>query len=298
MRNRLPPLGALLAFEAAAKSGSFATAAQQLFVTPAAISQQIRTLESHLQIVLFERSKSGVKLTRAAQSYLIFVEQGLAQLRLGQQQLQQFDNLDVLTISALPSVAQKWLMPLVMEWMSLHPAFEVRVEASHTRVNFNNSASDMCISFGIEGYKDFHREKLLRDQVSLVLSPQLAETLEVVSVENVCQLPMIHVDWGNDNRNLPQWSDWLALNEQRLSYIQPGPRFNLSSMAIEAAVQSKGVLLGQHLLIQKELASSQLISPFKQSLTLGEDYYLVYPQRTLDNPKAAAFIEWLKQRLC
>lgn len=298
MNKRLPPLGALLAFEAAAKSGSFATAAQQLFVTPAAISQQIRTLESHLQIVLFERSKSGVKLTRAAQSYLIFIQQGLEQLRLGQQQLQQFDNLDVLTISALPSVAQKWLMPLVMEWMTLHPQFEVRVEASHTRVNFNNSASDMCISFGAEGYKECHRDKLLRDEVSLVISPQLIESMATVNAESVCQLPMIHVDWGDDNRNLPQWSDWLALNEQSLGYTQPGPRFNLSSMAIEAAVQSKGILLGQHLLIHKELASGELISPFEQSLILGEDYYLVYPQRTLDNPKAVAFIEWLKQRIC
>ena len=90
MNNRLPPLGALLAFQSAAKSSSFASAAQELFVTPAAISQQIRTLENHLQVKLFERSKSGVKLTRAAENYLVFVQQGLEQLKLGQQQLQQF----------------------------------------------------------------------------------------------------------------------------------------------------------------------------------------------------------------
>ena len=302
MNNRLPPLGALLAFQSAAKSSSFASAAQELFVTPAAISQQIRTLENHLQVKLFERSKAGVKLTRAAENYLVFVQQGLEQLKLGQQQLQQFGNLEVLTISALPSVAQKWLMPLVLEWMTLNPTFEVRVEATHSRVNFNNSASDMCISFGVEGYKEQHQVKLLRDKVSLVLSPALADSCKRavdgdISVESLCQLPMIHVDWGNDNNRLPQWSDWFAVIGQSLSHLQPGPRFNLSSMAIEAAVQSKGILLGQQLLIEKELAAGSLINPYKQNLLLGEDYYLIYPQRTLDNPKAQMFIRWLKSRI-
>lgn len=302
MNNRLPPLGALLAFQSAAKTSSFAGAAQELFVTPAAISQQIRTLENHLQVKLFERSKTGVKLTRAAENYLVFVQQGLGQLKLGQQQLQQFGNLDVLTISALPSVAQKWLMPLVLEWMTLNPKCEVRVEATHTKVNFNNSASDMCISFGVEGYKEHHQDKLLRDKVSLVLSPALAmgcnsSSKREISVETLCQLPMIHVDWGDDNSRLPKWSDWFAAMGQNSMSLQPGPRFNLSSMAIEAAVQSKGILLGQQLLIEKELAMGALISPFEQSLMLGEDYYLIYPQRTLDNPKAQMFISWLKGRV-
>ncbi len=302
MNNRLPPLGALLAFQSAAKSSSFASAAQELFVTPAAISQQIRTLENHLQVKLFERSKSGVKLTRAAENYLVFVQQGLEQLKLGQQQLQQFGNLEVLTISALPSVAQKWLMPLVLEWMTLNPKFEVRVEATHSRVNFNNSASDMCISFGVEGYKEYHQDKLLRDKVSLVLSPDLASSCKRavdgnICVESLCQLPMIHIDWGNDNNRLPQWSDWFAAIGQSLSHLQPGPRFNLSSMAIEAAVQSKGILLGQQLLIEKELAAGDLINPIEQNLLLGEDYYLIYPQRTLENPKAQLFIQWLKSRI-
>jgi len=298
MSSRLPPLGALLAFEAAAQFKSFANAAKHLYVTPAAISQQIQTLESHLELALFHRSKTGVKLTRAGESYLLFVQSGLDELRLGQQHLTQFRNLDVLTITALPSVAQKWLMPLVLQWMQLHPDIEIRIEASHEKINFNHSASDMCVSFGQAGYVGMHKKKLLSDSVTMVASPTLL--VNKPSLDDLLTLPMIHIDWGDDNNNLPQWDDWLVKvtnkTNKRDVKIQGGPRFNLSSMAIEAAVQSKGLLLGQHSLIQKELLDKTLIVPFALNLPLGEAYYLIYPQRTLDNHKANAFIKWLTNK--
>jgi LysR family glycine cleavage system transcriptional activator len=298
VNSRLPPLGALLAFESAAQSTSFASAAKKLFVTPAAISQQIRLLEEQLQVVLFDRSKSGVKLTRAGESYLTFVSKAFEELRLGQRQLGQFSNQHVLTISALPSVAQKWLMPLVLQWMDLNPLLEIRVEASHNKVNFNHSACDMCISFGDAGFKDLYKEQLLLDSVTMVLSPKLvADESLAMDLDVMVKLPMIHVDWGDDNANLPQWSDWLTAVSMQHSKIQAGPRFNLSSMAIDAAVQGKGILLAQHLLIEQELKSGLLISPCEISLPLGEPYYLVYPQRSLDNPQACAFIEWIKKAL-
>lgn len=299
MNSRLPPLGSLLAFEAAAQFKSFAGAAKHLYVTPAAISQQIQTLESHLEIVLFHRAKTGVKLTRAGESYLVFVRAGLEELRTGQQHLTQFRHLDVITISALPSVAQKWLMPLVLQWMKLNPDTEIRIEASHAKINFNHSASDMCVSFGEDDYIGLHQQKLLIDSVTLVASPELLAGEP--NINELLKFPMIHIDWGDDNGNLPQWGEWLAkvtnkTNNRDLK-IQGGPRFNLSSMAIEAAVQSKGLLLGQNLLIQKELQDKTLIAPFDINLPLGEAYYLIYPQRTLENSKASAFIIWLTNKM-
>ncbi|WP_299663357.1 LysR substrate-binding domain-containing protein [uncultured Psychromonas sp.] len=320
MKSRLPPLGTLLAFEAAAEHKSFANAAKYLYVTPAAISQQIQTLESHLDLALFHRSKTGVKLTRAGESYLLFVQAGLHELRSGQQHLTQFRHLDVLTISALPSVAQKWLMPLVLEWMEKHPDIEIRIQAGHTKINFNHSASDMCVSFGQSGYTGMHKQKLFTDTVTMVVSPELTNGLlnelsigsvskelngslkESSSVDDLLTLPMIHIDWGDDNNNLPQWDEWLrhlADKEEtkREFSIHGGPRFNLSSMAIEAAVQKKGLLLGQYSLIQNELQQNTLVAPFDLNLPLGEAYYLIYPQRTLDNNKAKAFIDWLVSKL-
>jgi len=299
--TQLPPLGTLLAFEAAAQSGSFTSAADRLFVTPAAISQKIRLLEQQLDIVLFERSKKGVKLTRAGQSYLVFIHEALEKIRLGQQQLEMFRNLDVLTITTLPSVASKWLMPRVMKWMDLNPELEIRVEASHARVDFNRSASDICISFGEQdytgvNYAGLHKELLLVDSVSMFASPQLLQNLsDPADLAAIAQLPMIHVDWGDDNHNLPDWEDWLQAAGLDMAVPKAGAHFNLSSMAIEAAVQGKGLLLGQNMFITNELASGQLVKPLELSLPLGQAYYLVYPKRTLDNVHAAAFIEWLLQ---
>lgn len=293
--TQLPSLGALVAFEAAAEYGSFARAANTLFVTPAAISQKIQGLEQQLGVVLFERSKMGVKLTRVGQSYLVFVHEGLEKIRLGQQQLKQFSNLDVLTITTLPSMATKWLMPKVLEWMTLNPTVEVRVEASHKKIDFNQSASDICICFGDQDISGLEKSRLFTDTISLVVSPQLLETLDdPTDLKAIMQLPMIHIDWGDNNYHLPDWNDWLRVAELDTEPTG-GPHFNLSSMAIEAAVQGKGLLLGQHGFIRVELEKGQLIKLSNVSLPLGQAYYIAYPKRTLDNPNAAAFINWLKQ---
>ncbi|MGJ8645316.1 MAG: LysR substrate-binding domain-containing protein [Marinomonas colpomeniae] len=299
--TQLPPLGTLIAFEAAAEYGSFASAAKKLFVTPAAISQKIQVLEQHLGVVLFDRSKMGVKLTHVGENYLVFVQKGLEKLRLGQQQIKQFSNPDVLTITTLPSVATKWLMPHVLQWMDLNPGLEIRIEASHKKVDFNQSASDICICFGDQDYLGFIQERLFTDSVSLVISPTLLESVEhsddeKTYLQSILKLPMIHVDWGDHNDNLPDWNDWLDAVDLNITAPNGGPHFNLSSMAIEAALQSRGLLLGQQMLINTELKSGQLVKLYDINLPLKQSYFIAYPKRTLNNPNAVAFINWLKSR--
>ena len=292
--TQLPPLGALLAFEAAAEYGSFAHAATRLFVTPAAISQKIQVLEQHLGVVLFERSKMGVKLTHVGENYLLFVQEGLEKIRLGQQQVKQFSDPDVLTITALPSVATKWLMPHVLRWMEINPSLEIRIEASHKKVDFTQSASDMCICFGGQEFTSVETKPLFTDSVFLVASPKLLEHLvNPTDLKEVLSLPMIHIDWGDYNHHLPDWNDWLRVIDLDISPMA-GPHFNLSSMAIEAAVQGKGLLLGQHGFIDSELQDRRLIKLSDISLPLGQPYFIAYPKRTLDNPKAVSFITWLQ----
>ncbi|WP_036230298.1 LysR substrate-binding domain-containing protein [Marinobacterium jannaschii] len=279
----LPPLAALRAFEAAAGAGSFARAADQLCVTPAAISQQIRQLEQHLDSNLFVRSARGVHLTPAGEGYLTFVRAAFEQLRLGQQQLACQQRPDSITIATYPSVASKWLMPRVLQWMERHPEQEIRVEASHARVDFGRGDIDLCIAFGDQDYPELEQRLLFTDSVSAVASPALLDTLDNPhDLQQLLQLPMIHIDWGSDNRYLPGWQQWLTAAGQGQQPPTPGPRFNLSSMAIEAAVQGKGLLLGQQLLIETELTSGQLIKVSDISLTLEKSYFLVYPRQALD----------------
>lgn len=295
--SQLPSLGALLAFEAAAEYGSFANAASRLFVTPAAISQKIQTLEQHLGVVLFDRSKMGVKLTHVGENYLVFVQEGLEKIRLGQRQIKQFSQPNVLTITALPSVATKWLMPRVLHWMDINPGLEIRIEASHQKVDFTQSASDMCLCFGDQDYTESIKKPLFTDAVSLVASPNLLAPIEDAehNLKATLQLPMIHVDWGEHNHNQPDWYDWFEVAGFGGFTPQAGPRFNLSSMAIEAAVQGKGLLLGQEKLIQAEIKSGQLIRLNNIRLPLRQSYFIAYPERTRDNPHAAPFIDWLLQ---
>lgn len=293
---KLPPLSALLTFETAAQLGSFAKTAEQLCLTPAAISLQIKQLEQQLGVLLFTRAKQGVRLTAAGQSYLAFVSEALAKLRLGQQQLRPYQDPDVISISTLPSVASKWLMPKVLSWMLENPGIEVRVDASHKRVDFEHSAADLCISFGDQGYQEYLCQPLFRDQVFPVASPQLLQTGEHrLTPAQLVQLPMLHIDWGRDNVSLPSWRDWFKHCDVAALEPAKGAHFNLSSMAIDAAVLGQGVLLGQQGLIEGELQTGRLVRLSDTSLSLEQLYYLVCPTRSLEKPMVAELIDWLKR---
>jgi len=298
---KLPNTISLLTFLNAAHTGSFAKTARALCITPAAVSQQIKQLEKHLDYALFERSKLGVELTQAGHQYLFFAEQAVEKLKQGQQSLSQLKSQEILTLHAFPSVASKWLMPRVLGAMENDPNLEIRVEASHSNVDFNLSSCDACISFGKQDESTLHHDLLFHDDVILVASPSLLTRaglsdipIEKVRLSKLLEQPMIHIDWGSDNRFLPGWQDWLNTAGFPDKKPNKGPHFNLSSMAIDAATQGKGLLLGQGILIQEELRSGRLLIVSQIKLTLTKAYYLIYPERTKDKPEAMTFIEQLK----
>ena len=290
---KLPSTNSLLTFISAAQTASFAKTAKTLCLTPAAVSQQIKQLEEQLDYQLFERSKQGVELTQAGQQYLFFAQQAIEKLQQGQVSLNLLKKQSMFTLHAFPSVASKWLMPRVLDAMQADPELEIRVEASHSQIDFNLSNCDACISFGKQ--EEFLNHQLIfQDNVSLVASPTLIDKQPSRGLESILSLPMIHIDWGDDNQFLPGWKAWLNAAGYQDKVPNKGPQFNLSSMAIEAAIQGKGLLLGQDLLIQNELKSGQLIQVCPIKLALKKAYYLVYPDRTKDKATAMRFIKQLK----
>jgi len=298
---KLPNIISLLTFLNAAHTGSFAKTAKALCITPAAVSQQIKQLEKHLDSSLFERSKLGVELTQAGHQYLFFAEQAVEKLKQGQLSLSQLKSQEILTLHAFPSVASKWLMPRVLRAMENDPNLEIRVEASHSKVDFNLSSCDACISFGKQDEPRLHHDLLFHDHVVLVASPSVLTRaglsdiqIEKTALAKLLEQPMIHIDWGSDNRFLPSWQDWLNAAEFSDKKPNKGPHFNLSSMAIDAAIQGKGLLLGQGILIQEELRSGRLVILSQIKLTLKKAYYLIYPERTKNKPEVITFIEQLK----
>lgn len=286
-RSRLPKLSAILAFETAARTGSLAKAADSLALTAAAVSQQIRQLEQHLGIVLCTRAKSGVTLTEQGTDYLAYVQQAFETLRIAQQHVDRQRGKEMLTLFALPALASKWLNPMIGDWLTQHPQVDIRLHATHREVDFASSTADFALCFGDQGYPLLEKVRLFQDSVQPVCSPQLQ------AAGDWTRQQLIHVDWGKESQFLPGWYEWfnaagLPLPQRR------GLTYNLTSLAIDAAVEGQGILLGQQQLIQRELAKGTLVPLAEPTLPLSKPYYVVYPQRTLEKPKAAEFLSWLQ----
>jgi LysR family glycine cleavage system transcriptional activator len=178
--------------------------------------------------------------------------------------------------------------------MDQHPQMQITVQAQHAPEKFGLNLAHMCISFGLNDYTSESTIELFVDQVSLVVSPHLLASLgDTTKLDEIASLPMINVDWGQDGAFLPTWGEWLESVGLLPTEVTAGPTFNLSSMAIDAAVSGKGILLGQRALIQAELSAGTLIAPFDAVLALKKSYYLVYPEQTLKHDSAMAFIDWL-----
>ncbi|SQI34366.1 Gcv operon activator [Serratia plymuthica] len=195
---------------------------------------------------------------------------------------------ETLTIFALPALASKWLNPAIGDWLARQPQLDIRLHATHAAVDFAASAADFALCFGDQDYPLLEKVQLFQDGVQPVCSPQRQ------AAGDWTRQPLIHVDWGKESQFLPGWHEWFTA-----AGLPPPQRrgltYNLTSLAIDAAVAGHGILLGQQSLIQRELANGTLVPLAETVLPLSKPYYVVYPQRTLDKPKAAEFLAWLQK---
>jgi LysR family glycine cleavage system transcriptional activator len=288
---RLPKISVIHAFKVAAELGSLAKAAAQLALTPAAVSQQIRQLEEQLGSVLFVRTQSGVMLTDIGKEYLRYVTEAFDILHLGQQNLRHAATVPKLTLYSLPALASKWLLPNIAQWREHCPDIDLSLHGTHMQVDFNATPADFVICFGEDRYPQLDKQLLFHDEVLPVASPAL---LQRFAGQDVLQhAPLIHLDWGNEGRFLPDWRSWFQAKGLDDPPPQPSFSFNLTSLAIDAAVAGAGLLLGQRRLIGKELARGDLVIVDQLSLPLSKPYFLAWPQRSLNQPGSDMLIRWL-----
>lgn len=290
---RLPKISVIQSFKVAAELGSLAKAAAQLTLTPAAVSQQIRQLEEQLGSALFVRTQSGVMLTETGKEYLRYVTEAFDILHLGQQNLRHVATLPKLTLYSLPALASKWLLPNIAQWRAQCPDSDLALHGTHAQVDFNATPADFVICFGDDRYPQLDKQQLFLDEVLPVASPALLQRYSAGKALE--QAPLIHLDWGNEGRFLPDWRSWF----QAKGMPEPAPRpafsFNLTSLAIDAAVSGAGLLLGQKRLISAELARGDLVTVDTLSLPLSKPYFLAWPQRSRSQPGSEALITWLGQ---
>jgi LysR family glycine cleavage system transcriptional activator len=293
--KELPPLNALRAFEAAARHLSFTRAAAELFVTQAAVSHQIKALESHVGVKLFRRLPRQLLLTDGGQAYAQALTDVFTRLARATARLREPDatRRSLLTVSVVPSFAARWLVPRLGRFRKLHPEIDVRVSPQSAAADFARDDVDVGIRYGGGRYPGLRSDRLLDDELFPVCSPGARRGKHALrQPRDLRHHVLLHDETYED------WRTWLAVAGVGIADgidASRGPIFTDASMLIEAAMGGQGVALARRVLAESELRSGRLVRPFRAELTLASDraYFVVAPKATADQPRIKAFREWL-----
>jgi len=292
--TRLPPLNSLRAFEATGRLLSISRAADELSVTPGAVSQQIRTLEDYLQIKLFKRLNRAIVLTDAGQVFLPLVSSGFDQLVQALQVLERHSCDGPLTITSAPSFISKWLVPRLDKFKTLHPEIDVRIDASQRLVDFVREDIDVGVRFGTGEFPELDSVFLFSFDLIPVCSPALLEKGGgLKQVSDLKNYTLLHSNYDDLDPGWPDWSMWLAVVEARDVDASHGIYFNQSDLLIQAALDGQGVALVGSVMAESEIAAGRLIQPFQARLPVKLNYHLVTSPQKANIAKIAAFREWV-----
>ena len=296
--DRLPPLNALRAFECAARRLSFTKAAEELNVTPGAISQQIRHLEEFAGAPLFRRTGRQVLLTEVGQAALPLLTAAFEQMTEAVHMMRSPARRDRLMISCAPSLAAKWLAPRLDQFNILHPEAEVWVSADIALVDFAGPEVDLAIRYGPGGYQGLKSEKLMTESAVPVCSPALlAGPHPIRTPEDLAHHVLLHDESPEKDPSCPHWSNWLAARGVTNVDAERGPRFNQGSMVVEAAASGRGVALAKRAIAANDLESGRLVAPFADGTTaLDFAYWLVWPKGRTQSRIAREFIRWIRDQ--
>jgi len=296
LSTRLPGLNALRAFEVSARHLGFKRAAEELNVTPAAISQQVRGLERQLGIALFHRRVRALELTPAGRAALPHLSDGFDRLLAGVEAMRLAQRLDFLTVSVPPSFGARWLVPRLERLREAHPEFEVRIDARDALANFTADGVDVAIRYGRGHHPPSVVERLMPVNAFPACSPALLARCGTPShPSELAGWTLLHASWTEEAGAAPGWSMWLAAAGADGIDAQPGPRFSNDAMLVEAALAGQGVALVNGALVGDELASGRLVRPFPPAVfeRTAFCYSIVYPERHRATPKVQAFRDWL-----
>src|SRR6478672_1311025 len=298
---KMPPLNALRAFEASARHLSLAKAAQELNVSPGAVSHQIRALEALLGIELFERRVRAIALTPAATMLYPGVQNGFLQIQEAVANLRQAANERVLVVSTPPGLTAKWLAARLYRFASEHPEIEVRISSSLANANFTTDGVDVAVrNLAAQPADDpgLLIERLVEVSLVPVCSPRLDEQRGTPrTAEALARMPLIHDDSLAARAKMPTWSDWFSAAGLPSIDVSRGLHFNSSDHALDAAGEGAGVLLAHDLLAYDDLRTGRLIIPVARPIWSGRAYHVVCPKHRSTVPQVRAFRDWIKQEV-
>lgn len=289
MRRQLPPLATLRGFEAAARHQSFKQAAEELGVTPTAISHQIRLLEETLALRLFERRTRQVALTREGSELYPVLRDGFDAFAAALERVSE-KRRGVVTLSATTSFTARWLVPRVASFRKRYPSVDLNLHASDDPVDFGSGIADAAVRYGRGPYPDLMSTRLMANRFAPVCSARLG----LKSPADLHHATLLHSRWRHPNADTPTWRRWLDAAKIDTVDAEAGISFNDDGHAVQAAIAGQGVALLSLVLVADDLASGLLVQPFGPIID-GYDFHLVHPKTARSEVRMLS--EWLLDAL-
>lgn len=289
--RQVPPLKAVLAFDAAARHSSVTDAAEELHVSPSAVSHQIRLLEDYFGVALFRRVHRRLDLTDAGRGYLQFVETAFDRLEAGTRRVVDQGFSDVLTVHCAPSFAPSWLMPRLPDFLQRHPEIDVRLHATPDEADFQRTNVDVEIRHGNGNWPGMLVVPVLSEEVVPLASPKLCDRLPPdPSPNDIARLPLIHSE-----RSPVKWPMWLEANGITGVDLTSGLRFDRGYLSIQAAVSGLGVALESAIFASREIASGELmrLCDGRSVCPDAQAHYLICPRAHAAARKVQVFVDWI-----
>ena len=296
MNDNLPPLSALRAFEAAARHTSFSKAAEELFVTPAAISHQIHALEQDLGVRLFHRLNRSIELSASGRVLLPGLVEAFAEIRASVRRLRAHNDTGSLTMTASPSFAAKWLVLRLHRLQERCAEIDVRISATDEVVDLTKGDFDIAIRYGSGHYPGLDVELLFTNEVFPACGPQLlAKGPPLRTPDDLRHHALIHDQAIERDPLVPTWPMWLKAAGVKDVPPTAGLSFNNMSLALDAAIAGHGVVLAYSTIAAADIAAGRLVRLFSLALPDQFAYYIVTALGALERPKVRAFRDWLRE---
>ncbi|CAM3891750.1 transcriptional regulator GcvA [Xenorhabdus thuongxuanensis] len=289
MSKRLPPLNALRVFDAAARHLSFTKAAEELFVTQAAVSHQMKSLEDFLGLKLFRRRNRSLLLTEDGQSYYLDIKEIFTAINDATRKLQARSAKGALTVSLSPSFAIQWLVPRLSGFNQSFPGIDVRIQAIDREEDKLADDVDVAIFYGRGNWPGLRTDRLYPEYLLPVCSPALLMgDRPLKTPADLAKHTLLHDSSRRD------WQAYVRqLDMQQQINVQQGPIFSHSAMVIQAAVHGQGVALANNVMAQNEIDAGRLVCPFNDVLVSKNAFYLVCHDNQAELGKIAAFRKWI-----
>ena len=288
MRRKIPPTQALICFESSARHESFTKAAEELSLTQSAVCRQIANLEEFLDIQLFRRTRRGVKLTDAGQTYSRRIASRLDAVERDTLSVMGNQGTATLELALVPTFGTQWLLPRLGDFLKQHPQITINLTNRTRPFLFADTEFDAAIYFGDGEWSGTQTHFLMKESPIPVCSPGLIAPAKQLSAEQIASLPLLQ-----QTTRPYAWRQWFAALDMRVEHDLNGTRLELFSMLAQAAMHGMGVALIPPFLIRQELAYGRLISPCPQSFDSTNSYFLVIPERKAEAAALMAFATWL-----